>query len=463
MASSNEGQHQVRLEEYASSGLTVESEDLGDNVSRLKNDRYMEAFDAAFEDLSVAEAARTGRVRQPIEVTSLKSSAGKVMRIEAKQTPSTRPTDDLSGSWIQGPRVPGGSVHAVSAQPLICMSMSADESEVVVGSSDHALYVLPVDSGSSSRPSRVGSRSRTLYTKKFGHTEWITCVTHLPDRRIVSGAMDSKLCLWDATGIKCEDMLGHSGSVSCVLVINDDLVLSAGYDKMVRLWNVGRRASSREREVNFIKASTAPILDVSLLSGGQQAVCGDRDGGVQVIDLQTNKVLRKYANAHRGHTTSVLGSQSEESTDSCYSGGQDGAVKVWDSRQKGATFSLEIHIDPRSGKAGAVGFLREPTDDSNVLITGGADGVINVLDKRQSYGVVHSFTEHMDFIYSMHVRNQLCFSGAGNGMLHVHDWKTGKLLYGLGANQAAVRAIATPTNYLVAAGDDGSVIMYDMK
>ncbi|ETI57385.1 hypothetical protein F443_00303 [Phytophthora nicotianae P1569] len=493
---SKSGSGHVRLEEYASSGITVESEDVGNTLSRLKvrpthsakggdgdrgparvahsasashrqNDRYMEAFDTAFEELAAAEAARTGAKRHAIGEASLKpSSNGKMTHISAKKTPSAT-LEQLTGAWIQGPCSPEGEVHAVSAQPLTCMSMIADESEVVVGSSDHALYVIPISNSSSSsgRSSRGAStsRPRTLYTKKFGHTEWVTCVTHLPDRRIVSGGMDSKLCLWDATGVKCEDLLGHSGSVSCVLNLNDDMVVSTGYDKMLRLWNVSRRASSSQREVSVVKASTAPILDVSLLSEGQRAVCGDRDGTVQLIDLQTSKILRKHAHAHQGHTTSVLGSQSEESTGCFFSGGQDGVVKVWDSRQKEATHSLELHIDPRSNKKGAVGFLREPVDDPNVLITAGADGVINVLDKRQSYGVMHSFTEHLDFIYSLHVRGQLCFSGAGNGMLHVHDWKTGKLLYGLGANQAAVRAIAASTNQLVAAGDDGGVIVYDMK
>ncbi|EGZ12424.1 hypothetical protein PHYSODRAFT_563199 [Phytophthora sojae] len=443
------GRH-LRLEEYASSGLAVESEDVGDALSRVKNDRYMEAFDAAFEELSAAEAARSGITRHELGEASLKPAAG---------------------AWLQGPSAPEGELHAVSAQPLMCMTMSADESEVVVGSSDHALYVVPLGSSSSSRASRgassSSSRPRTLYTKKYGHTEWVTCVAHLPDRRVVSGGMDSKLCLWDATGVKCEDLLGHSGSVSCVLAVSDEVALSAGYDKMLRLWNVSQRASSRQREISVIKAGTAPILDVSLLPGGQQqaAVCGDRDGGVQLIDLQANKVLRKHANAHRGHTTSVLGSRGDGTDEGSvfFSGGQDGAIKVWDTRQKSAAFSLELHVDPRSGKSGAVGFLREPVEDANILISGGADGVINVLDKRQSYSVVHSFTEHLDFIYSLHVRSQLCFSGAGNGMLHVHDWKQGKLLYGLGANQAAVRAVAASANHLIAAGDDGGVVVYDMN
>ncbi|KAG7394202.1 hypothetical protein PHYBOEH_005541 [Phytophthora boehmeriae] len=486
----------VRHEEYASSGVSVD--DIGDSFSSIKirpmqrhqqqvgdasvargahsasashrqNDKYMEAFDVAFEELSAAEAARTGKARHsPVQQSSQPPSAAKMTSLQAQMTLQADFQDDLTGAWLKGPRVPEGQPHDVSAQPLMCMSMSRDESEVVVGSSDHALYVIPLSAASSSKArASSNSRPRTLYTKKFGHTEWVTCVTHLPDRRIVSGGMDSKLCLWDATGVKCEDLLGHSGSVSCVLGMNDDMVLSAGYDKMLRLWNVSRRASSRQREHSVIKAGAAPILDVSLLPGSQpSAVCGDRDGGVHLIDLEASKVLRKHANAHRGHATSVLGSQNgaEDSVGCCYfSGGQDGAVKVWDTRQKSATHSLELHIDPRSSKAGAVGFLREPSQDPNVLITAGADGVINVLDKRQSYGVLHSFTEHMDFIYSLHVRGQLCFSGAGNGMLHVHDWRNGKLLYGLGANKAAVRAVATSATQLVAAGDDGGAIVYDMN
>ncbi|KAL4156339.1 hypothetical protein PRNP1_005370 [Phytophthora ramorum] len=499
MASS--GDRHLRLEEYASSGAAVECEDVSDTLSHVKirsmrslsksanggaarvahsasashrqNDRYMEAFDTAFEELSAAEAARSGHsnnraLHKPGEESVAGSRPGLPAQHESLPRSKARKAaaGEMGGAWIQGPSVPEGELHAVSAQPLMCMCMSADESEAVVGSSDHALYVIPLSGASSSSGGRA-SRPRTLYSKRFGHTEWVTCVTHLPDRRIVSGGMDSKLCLWDATGVKCEDLLGHSGSVACVLAMSDDVVLSTGYDKMLRLWNVSRRASSSQRELSVLKAGTAPILDVSLLCGAQQAaVCGDRDGGVQVVDLQANKVLRKLANAHRGHTTSVLGSQGDESDTAAghcfFSGGQDGFVKVWDSRQKGEVLSLGLHVDPRSGKAGAVGFLREPAEDPNILITGGADGVINVLDKRQSYGVVHSFTEHLDFIYSLHVRSQLCFSGAGNGMLHVHDWKKGNLLYGLGANQAAVRAVAASANRLVAAGDDGGVVVYDM-
>ena len=51
----------------------------------------------------------------------------------------------------------------------------------------------------------------------------------------------------------------------------------------------------------------------------------------------------------------------------------------------------------------------------------------------------------------------LFYSGAGDGMLLVHDLQQGQLLYGLGANGAAVRCTGSTQNRLVAAGDDGKV------
>ena len=54
----------------------------------------------------------------------------------------------------------------------------------------------------------------------------------------------------------------------------------------------------------------------------------------------------------------------------------------------------------------------------------------------------------------------LLLSG-GDGLLLVHNMSTGKLLYGLGANQGAVRCIAGTSNQMVVAGDDGNALVYD--
>lgn len=76
-----------------------------------------------------------------------------------------------------GPIDPQGVMLDQSDRPALCMSVN--DTEVVVGSSDHALYTFDLTNG---------RKLRTLYSKQFGHKEWVTCVAHIPcDGRIVSG------------------------------------------------------------------------------------------------------------------------------------------------------------------------------------------------------------------------------------------------------------------------------------
>lgn len=75
-----------------------------------------------------------------------------------------------------------------------------------------------------------------FFLHRYGHTEWVTCVAYLHDGRIVSGGMDAKLCVWAASGVRCQDLVGHIGSVSDVSSIGD-VAVSAGYDKTVRVWD----------------------------------------------------------------------------------------------------------------------------------------------------------------------------------------------------------------------------------
>ena len=55
-----------------------------------------------------------------------------------------------------------GIIADISDRPSICSSVDWVAGEAIIGSSDHALYGVDVNTG------RV---RRTLYTKKCGHTE----------------------------------------------------------------------------------------------------------------------------------------------------------------------------------------------------------------------------------------------------------------------------------------------------
>lgn len=57
----------------------------------------------------------------------------------------------------------------------------------------------------------------------------------------------------------------------------------------------------------------------------------------------------------------------------------------------------------------------------------------------------------------------MAFSGGGNGWVLVHDLITGTCLYGVGTcEQVACKCIdIVAPQYLVAAGDDGKLVLFD--
>jgi len=87
------------------------------------------------------------------------------------------------------------------------MDMDGRGESLVTGSADHGLHVYNM---------RSGKRTRVLYGKRAGHTDWVTTCAMLNDGRILSGSMDKRLCLWERSGVVCKDLQGHNGSISKV-------------------------------------------------------------------------------------------------------------------------------------------------------------------------------------------------------------------------------------------------------
>ncbi|GIL71318.1 hypothetical protein Vretifemale_1839 [Volvox reticuliferus] len=116
----------------------------------------------------------------------------------------------VSGNWSSGPLDPAGALCDLSDRPNTCSAADWSRGEVVIGSTDHALYVLDVNRGL--------LKKRTLYSKTSGHAEWVTCVTYASQGRIVSGGMDSKLWVWPAAGNKGMVAEAHFGPISQVCV-----------------------------------------------------------------------------------------------------------------------------------------------------------------------------------------------------------------------------------------------------
>ncbi|KAL2652317.1 hypothetical protein R1flu_020445 [Riccia fluitans] len=378
--------------------------------------------------------------------------------------------------WSAGPSDSAGVVVDLSDRPLMCMSVRG--TEAAIGSADHSVYTVDV---------ARGKRLRNLYNKKYGHTEWVTCVEHLQDGRILSGALDKKLCLWDATGVRCTDLLGHDGSISALKVIDSTYAVSASYDKTLMLWNLaaGTRGRVSTEPVGCLRGHRGAVLGFAMSSEGS-LMSGSRDGEVFLWDASSGTAVLCCKNAHQGHVTAVEclrdidsdmnnDADADQQQDQMFSGcmgelfltgGQDGIIQVWDIRNKAPVHTFAIASSEKGrGAVSNIGFTNVGARTPPLMVTASADKVIRVLEPRCSFGVVHTFAEHKDFIYSLHLCGPLMWSGAGDGKLLVHDLASGRCLYGLGAtHNGAVRCVSLAgPKHLVIAGDDGNCMMYSVQ
>jgi WD40 repeat protein len=336
-----------------------------------------------------------------------------------------------------------------SDRNILCQSLLGNK--CVVGSADHGLKEFDTN---------TGKQIRELYNKKSGHSEWVTCVSHLSDGRIVSGGMDNKLCLWGKGGSRsCTDLIGHSGSISSVCTsASASHIISTSYDKTIRVWNT-RRGS----EVTALRGHTAPVLDLDWSTEGRGLLLtGDRAGMACIWDLESGSHATSLKN-HRGHVTALKWLNGGQT---CVTGDQAGTMRLWDSRLNSSNGCVQEYQNHPGGA------INDFQLSGSYLVSTGADTKIQVLDFRGGGGgggggggsgeceCVHTWTSHRDFIYSLDTMNEYVVTGSGDGLMLFHSIRTGKLLYGMGASQGAVRCIDATSHAVVASGDDGNTLVY---
>lgn len=460
-------------------GMEVECQSIGKNT----------------EKIAIRKPASDRRVLPPM----ISTSAG-----------DSRFSDALDGSHRHGfckpPNDPAGMQVDLSDRPLLCGSFSDSKGEAVFGGSDHALYSVTVNDVESKR----GPKVVKMYSKKCGHTDWVTSVAHISDGRVISASMDGKLCLWDAKDrSKCVDLLGgHSKSVSKVVSgARTNTALSCSYDTNVVLWHfdecngvsisdrsrIGASATAKSKsngtQFNIMTGHKEAVVDCAL-GDSTTAISGDRKGGIIMWDLTTGAALRVISAGHRGSITQLLalgGVSMEDGGESgshmFISAGVDGMVRLWDVRDDSNKAVLEVPAHAsivteggRTGIAGAaisclVPLAARGGGSIPGVVTGGADSIVCLLDSRMSLSIVERWEHHRTGIYALHTVDDDCIlSGDGAGMMHCYssnfaniekeDAKCGGLKYGLGCSEAgAVKVIGRIGNKIITGNEDGKALI----
>ncbi|ORX50640.1 WD40 repeat-like protein, partial [Piromyces finnis] len=141
----------------------------------------------------------------------------------------------------------------LSDRSLLCMDLRNDTPYIVCGGADHGLKVVDI---------KTGTVTKNLYTKLYGHSEWVTCCIFFDDGRVLSGGMDGRCCLWDNGQVKCIE-LGNGES------------RGTGYAASLMTVPTGYSIS----DMNLLKKTDTEF----------QVAIGDYEGKIKIWSIPNNK------------------------------------------------------------------------------------------------------------------------------------------------------------------------------
>ena len=236
--------------------------------------------------------------------------------------------------------------------PILCLD--ANSEITITGSTDHGLRVYNT---------QTGKQIKELFSKNFGHTEWVTCVKILKNRKVISGGMDSNICIWEPTGISCKYLTDNTGSISKLLTNETEKVLISGsYDSSVRVFDINSLKCISTLSGVHKNAVTEIEVKNSL------CVSGSKDGSLAIWDLNEEKCI-KQAKIHGGLIKNIK-FLFEEKTH--YTNNDN----INNNNNK-----YEESLDYDKDKSD----IKDESFDMNYILTAGAnDGLLNVIDMRSN-------------------------------------------------------------------------------
>ncbi|GAX83389.1 hypothetical protein CEUSTIGMA_g10814.t1 [Chlamydomonas eustigma] len=170
---------------------------------------------------------------------------------------------------------------------------------------------------------------------KDAHERWVTSVKISPNgTRIVSGAMDSMVKVWDRnSGSWLQYLRGHSSAVSSVSFPTDRTVVSGSRDGTSKVWDTEtgscRCTFIHAGERQWVNAVEAWSVSASAEASKSPVTLGRQVGGARDIQ-NANKSFSLFGNPGGG-----IGNMSTSSSPSALlvaTGTSKGLLGVWDER-----------------------------------------------------------------------------------------------------------------------------------
>lgn len=250
-----------------------------------------------------------------------------------------------------------------------------------------------------------------------GHSAWISCL-RFNDSKIVSGAGDKTIRVWDLHTEKLEKTLKAPRGVLC-LQFDEQKIVSGYMDNTIVIWDM-----AEGRRINTIKGHAGRVWAVQF--DDQKIVSGAADKSIRLWDLATLQCTHSINGAH---TDGISCLQFNENN--IVSGAADSVVKVWDMRTYRCTQTLKGEHN--------VAVFCVALDDKTVL-SGSHDSTLKQWDLRTGR-CMYSYVGHQQGVFGVQFDPYKIVSCAGDHTIKMWDRKTGKDVATFAGHKDAIRAL----------------------
>lgn len=278
-----------------------------------------------------------------------------------------------------------------------------------------------------------------------GHSEWVSAVAALDNRRAISCSGDKTLRVWDLeTGQALKTLEGHTAEVRAVIVVDGRRVVSASDDGTLRVWDL-----ETGRILKTLRGHTDSVMSVAMVDG-QHAISASIDKTLRVWDLETGQTLRTL----KGHTNWVRAVALMDGQ-RAISASDDRTLRVWDLETGQTLKTLEGH----SAAVNAVAVV-----DGWRAVSASRDGTLRVWHL-ETGETLKTLEGHTDWVRAVAVvDDRRAISASDDWTLHVWDLETGQTVKTLEGHSAEVNAVALMDGRrAVSASDDRTLHVWDLE